>query len=326
MEQLFKHEGDCVWTDAEYEFMQGNREAWPTSCTQTMFSDTDDDGNKSTIYYDIKPMPYGEMGIGLYTDTDCIHEYGGGLGVDKVVQTMGQFYNESQAYNSGNNNGDGMSSLAQELQSWNKAFEVYKQCQPCKAYDLTKIVAGSGYRANTNGNRYDYYYANQNNGGDNYNNNANQNSNSNSNANDSQTISSSGSSWFSSWGWWGSKDEDTSGSDNGGDEQYAGGNWCQDAGGNVVHCNGGYRRLNNNNQYYQDNNYQGNQNYNYNQNYNNQYGDDGNNDEPFQCNDDAGYENVNQVRTYISIDAVFLLFVNEWKDFIVLFTSISLTL
>jgi hypothetical protein len=129
MEQLFKHEGDCVWTDEEYEFMQTERESWPTSCTETEFMD-----NGQTIYYDLKPEQYGGMSIGLYTDTSCIVEYESDtISTEDVVASMGD-------------GGEGsISSLVEDLAQWNDAFDVYKQCQPCKAYDLTSIVAGSGY-------------------------------------------------------------------------------------------------------------------------------------------------------------------------------------
>jgi hypothetical protein len=51
--------------------------------------------------------------------------------------------------------------LEDNLQTWNDAFDVYKQCQPCKAYDLTNFVAGRGYQANAAGDRYEgNYYGN----------------------------------------------------------------------------------------------------------------------------------------------------------------------
>ena len=35
MEQLFKHEGMCVWTEEEYAFMKNARKAWPKGCANT---------------------------------------------------------------------------------------------------------------------------------------------------------------------------------------------------------------------------------------------------------------------------------------------------
>lgn len=189
MEQLFKHEGDCVWTDEEYVFMQGDREAWPQGCVATTFTDK---STGKTIRYALKPEPYGDMGIGLYTDQGCIEEYQGSLTVDQVMystvcegyaegggggdggdeeltQTMcstnntNLLYYYNELYNS-TYNGDGhpkdvknnIWSLEQYLSTWNDAFDVYKQCQPCKTYDLTFHVAGKNYQKNLNGDRYIY--------------------------------------------------------------------------------------------------------------------------------------------------------------------------
>ena len=67
MEQTFKHEGVCVWTDEEYSFMQGNRGAWPCGCTQTDVTTT----SGTPLYYDMKPLPEGRVTFGLYTDASC---------------------------------------------------------------------------------------------------------------------------------------------------------------------------------------------------------------------------------------------------------------
>jgi hypothetical protein len=84
MEQLFKHEGDCVWTDSEYRFMQQNREAWPNGCSATDY--TDQDGN--VIYMDVKPASSGGMDIALYLDDLCIVEATGDLSAHTVVKDM----------------------------------------------------------------------------------------------------------------------------------------------------------------------------------------------------------------------------------------------
>jgi hypothetical protein len=134
MEQLFKHEGDCVWTEEEYAFMQTERETWPTYCTKTNYIDD----NGQTIYYDLKPEQYGGMSIGLYTDTSCIVEYESDtISTEDVVLSMGNDGNGEQAR---------LYKLEETLAQWNDAFDVYKQCQPCKAYDLTHIVAGTDYQ------------------------------------------------------------------------------------------------------------------------------------------------------------------------------------
>lgn len=140
MEQLFKHEGDCVWTDEEFQFMQGARDVWPESCTQTGVVDS----RGNSIYYDLKPGMYGDYDIGLYTDASCIVEY-----------TEDQYSAADFAgFNDGQDGENYSLSFDDGLKTWNDAFDVFKQCQPCKAYMLTTIVAGLGYEANADGNRY----------------------------------------------------------------------------------------------------------------------------------------------------------------------------
>ena len=73
MEQLFKHEGVCVWTDEEYEFMQDERRDWPEGCTNMGI--TDESGNY--LYFDIKPQADGDVDVGIYTDEQCIQDYTG---------------------------------------------------------------------------------------------------------------------------------------------------------------------------------------------------------------------------------------------------------
>lgn len=43
-EQLFKHQGYCLWDEDTYEFMQEYREKWPTYCIQLYFPDEDGNG------------------------------------------------------------------------------------------------------------------------------------------------------------------------------------------------------------------------------------------------------------------------------------------
>ena len=172
MEQLFKHEGDCVWDDHEYKFMQANREAWPNGCTQSQTHMTEDEGY---IYYDLKPSEYGRMDIGLYTDDSCITEYTGSFTVQEVLEGAGYVaynytaleYNDKGERNNNQNNQncpDGQQdgnrgckhnilSLSEELEMWNDAFDVWKQCSPCKTSLLIDIVAGTGLGYNYTGNR-----------------------------------------------------------------------------------------------------------------------------------------------------------------------------
>ena len=140
MEQLYKHEGVCVWSEDEYEMMQYNREAWPCGCTKS--SQTDRHGN--SIYYDMKPLPEGRMTFGLYKDASCSTEYTGSLelGMYDPVEVVAKEFYAKYGYNYTNANDEGeehgtIATLAEDLQSWNDAFDIFKKCQPCKAYDLS---------------------------------------------------------------------------------------------------------------------------------------------------------------------------------------------
>ena len=141
MEQLYKHEGVCVWTEDEYENMQYLRESWPCGCTQT--DQTDKNGN--SIYYDMMPLPEGRMTLGLYTDASCSVEHSGDLDAIEVIENMYANNNNGNNDNNGNNNDDrgGISDLAADISSWNDAFDIFKKCQPCKAYDLSNDGSGN---------------------------------------------------------------------------------------------------------------------------------------------------------------------------------------
>lgn len=139
MEQLFKHQGVCLWTNDEYEFMDNDRDLWPCDCIETGM--TDEHGN--ALYYDAKPMIEGRLGVGLYTDERCRYDYTGKMDTSEVISQVG---------------GD-ISDLEQSLSNWNDAFDVYKVCQPCKAYNL-------GYNSDLNEGKGDREGGDQENGGD----------------------------------------------------------------------------------------------------------------------------------------------------------------
>ena len=131
-EQLFKHEGVCLWNDDDlYDFMSESREEkWTQGCVSTgiqgdafYFNNNDESSSSyqdygNYIYLDLKPTWNGNMTYGLYTDSACKYEYEGlDIDVDTVSARMGLLYGKY-------------------LQAWNDAMEVYKVCQPCKAYNL----------------------------------------------------------------------------------------------------------------------------------------------------------------------------------------------
>jgi hypothetical protein len=182
-EQLFSVEGDCLWTDEEYRFMQSFRNVWPDGCTQAVVANT-------TLYYDLKPSMYGEMEIGLYKDDSCTEEYKGSLTTEKAMRelvcsaeaqseatsglSIGTLCSMEQSnlvtsfnvyekrYGS-NNAGDveieesgDLWGLVSHVDKWNKAFAVFQQCQPCKTYDLTSVVAGIDYQRSDSDDRYNW--------------------------------------------------------------------------------------------------------------------------------------------------------------------------
>jgi hypothetical protein len=124
-EQLFKHEGVCIWNDDEaYEFMDESREQWTTGC---VLSGTIDE-NGDYIYIDLKPSYNGNMYYGLFTDDVCKTEYNGNsVDVDTIASNMNL-----------------MSSS--DIEQWNTYMEPFKVCQPCKTYNLN-----SGYSNSDNG-------------------------------------------------------------------------------------------------------------------------------------------------------------------------------
>lgn len=139
MEQLFKHSGYCLWNNTEYSFMEDNfRSLWPCTCTNTGQSDPT---TGKSLYYDTKPMPQGRIGLGLYTDSRCKNDFivndnddiegEDSIGIATVLKSM----NDNSVYN-----------LLQGLDQWNDAFDIFKQCQPCKSYNLGR---GSSSSANT---------------------------------------------------------------------------------------------------------------------------------------------------------------------------------
>ena len=134
--------------------MQSNREAWPCGCTQTDV--TTAKGNP--LYYDMKPLSEGRVTFGLYTDASCSAEYSGDLDPVEVIENMYANDNNNYYYYYHNNKNSGsVSTLAQQLEAWNSGWDVFKQCQPCKAYDLGN--RGGDYRTMyyENGNTYDEY-------------------------------------------------------------------------------------------------------------------------------------------------------------------------
>lgn len=172
MEQLFKHEGICLWSDEEYAFMSSARESWPQGCI--LSGTTTEDGNP--IYYDLKPVQGGGITLALYTDERCVEEYQKQSRNDpiNIENVIGNLLVEGGSGDSHDNNNYDFSStydsLEASLAAWDTAFDIYKVCQPCIAHDLLnygyngKGQYGANYGKYTYGN--DDGYNNGGNGAD----------------------------------------------------------------------------------------------------------------------------------------------------------------
>ena len=137
-EQLFKHEGVCVWNDEDlYDFMSEAREgSWSEGCIRTQ---TMNDERSDYLYIDLKPTYNGNMTYALYTDYVCKNEYDGlSVSVDSVAKSMGLLYGDY-------------------LDEWNDALEIYKVCQPCRAYNLQYSHSSSSSSKSSYQNRYSKY-------------------------------------------------------------------------------------------------------------------------------------------------------------------------
>ncbi|KAG7357356.1 hypothetical protein IV203_002044 [Nitzschia inconspicua] len=146
MEQLFKHEGMCVWTEEEYAFMKGARKAWPQGCTPLYTMN--ENRASTTMYYDIKPMSNGRITIAIYRDSKCTDEFSDDLRV--VESLLGNPFtsveaSRSQDYSS--NYDFSSDSLEDSLHRWESAFSEWTYCHPCVAFDIEN-VDGTKYLAN----------------------------------------------------------------------------------------------------------------------------------------------------------------------------------
>jgi hypothetical protein len=165
------------------------RPAWPTECTESIYTNPNNgDGDESSpLYYDTRPLSFGRMSVALYSDDRCTQLYSGTITVQDALKGMvcGGYTDGGAAYESMCSNvvdadddggdGDGSSSstsstngdddnhydMKLHLQKWNDAFDVFKQCQPCKAFDLTHIMGGHGYQRDDT-TRYSGAYSNNN--------------------------------------------------------------------------------------------------------------------------------------------------------------------
>lgn len=136
-EQLFKHQGYCLWDgdkqqdgqdndeEGDYNFMQEQRENWSRDCEQGDV--TDRDGN--SLYIGVKPMPFGQMTYGVYSDEACIVE------VDMTIREyMLKYYVEEKEYSSAEAQYY-VADYLNTIKRWNSLMHDYRTCQPCRAYN-----------------------------------------------------------------------------------------------------------------------------------------------------------------------------------------------
>jgi len=113
-EQLFKHQGYCLWTSSsDYSFMQAMRGEMGDPCQYV-------DNN---LYIGIKPTEGGNITQALYSDSSC--------------------ENESSAYSVDEYVSRDCGSVEESFDKWNTLMEAYKTCQSCRAYSSTSNTDSS---------------------------------------------------------------------------------------------------------------------------------------------------------------------------------------
>lgn len=127
-EQLFKHHGYCQWDEDTYSFMQNYRERWPTTCTQLYRSDSE--GN--TLYMGLKPLPEGNITIGVYYNDQCTQQ--STLSWSDYIMLYYNYY----YYGNSAAGAKVAATWESAIQTYNEGMDVYKICQPCRAYNLNK--------------------------------------------------------------------------------------------------------------------------------------------------------------------------------------------
>lgn len=156
-EQLFKHEGYCLWDgdkeqegqdndnddvtlQSDYQFMQNQREVWSQECQEL----EGDSADGSAFYYGVKPMPEGYMTFGLYKDAYCSVEADDWTLDEYLMQYYmgkGSTEEEAQEYINGK---------LYAIERWNDRLNDYKVCQPCRAYNRVPVMGQNRQRRSLN--------------------------------------------------------------------------------------------------------------------------------------------------------------------------------
>jgi hypothetical protein len=127
-EQLFKHEGSCVWDSDTYTVMETYREVWPTYCRRLYYYY---DSNGNNLYLHLQPVSEGNITIGLYADDKCSEQSDRTLS-DYLVAYYKKYYGDKSM---------GLQRAAYWyaiIDTWNEYMNTFKICQPCRAYNLNK--------------------------------------------------------------------------------------------------------------------------------------------------------------------------------------------
>jgi len=151
-EQLFKHQGYCLWNENQYEFMQTYQSYIPTYCQQLYYADDD---SRNNLWIHVEPQPYGKAGIGVYTDDTCSTK----SQTTSLEEYIRMFYEQEEGGdndndNKNNNNANGRQvakAWIQALKKWNEMMNIYKTCRPCRAYNLH--IGGNGDYNNNDANQ-----------------------------------------------------------------------------------------------------------------------------------------------------------------------------
>jgi hypothetical protein len=145
-EQLFKHHGYCLWdgdksrrrlennnnnnNDGDYNFMENQRKTWSTGCKKGDV--TDADGNY--LYIGVKPLPYGQMTFGLYSDQSCTVNV-----ADMTYQDYMQSYYMNKKGYSSDVAAEYVADYTASIKRWNDLMHDYITCQPCRAYNKVQM-------------------------------------------------------------------------------------------------------------------------------------------------------------------------------------------
>jgi len=145
MEQLFKHQGICRWSDEDYAFMKNARKQWPQGCT--LSSATTKYGKP--LYYDLKPAYSGEITVSMYMDATCDSSSEYYMSTSAIENILGNILGNGQASGGSQDSGSDYDfsgeSLATSLNRWNSAFDFWSICHSCVAHDLDNVDGSTYY-------------------------------------------------------------------------------------------------------------------------------------------------------------------------------------